>query len=106
MLAGAGPFTVFAPTNEAFAALQKQLGGKLPSGDALKNVLLYHVAAGKFSAMDLLEAGFVKTVQGQHVDVDNDGRKVVLNGHVNVLIADINASNGVIHAIDAVLLPE
>ena len=106
VLAGAGPFTVFAPTNDAFAALKKQLGGTLPSGDALKNVLLYHVAAGKFSAMDLLEAGFVKTAQGQKVDVDKVGDKVVLNGHVNVLIADINASNGVIHVIDAVLLPE
>lgn len=106
VLAGAGPFTVFAPTNDAFAALKTRLGGTLPSGDALKNVLLYHVAAGQFSAMDLLEAGFVKTVQGQHVDVDSEGTKVVLNGHVNVLIADINASNGVIHVIDAVLLPE
>ena len=106
VLAGNGPFTVFAPTNDAFAALKAKLGGTLPSGDALKNVLLYHVAGGKFSAMDLLEAGFVKTVQGQHVDVDADGRKVVLNGHVDVLIADINAANGVIHVIDAVLLPE
>ncbi len=106
VLARAGPFTVFAPTNEAFATLKKKLGGTLPSGDALKNVLLYHVAAGKFSAMDLLEAGFVKTVQGQKVDVDNDGKKVVLNGHVNVLVADIQASNGVIHVIDTVLLPE
>ena len=106
VLAGKGPFTVFAPTNDAFAALKAKLGGTLPSGDALKNVLLYHVASGKFSAMDLLEAGFVKTVQGQHVDVDKDDKNVVLNGHVNVLIADINAANGVIHVIDAVLLPK
>ena len=106
VLAGKGPFTVFAPTNDAFAALKAKLGGTLPSGEALKNVLLYHVASGKFSAMDLLEAGFVKTVQGQHVDVDKDDKNVVLNGHVNVLIADINAANGVIHVIDAVLLPK
>lgn len=105
VLSGKGPFTVFAPTNDAFEALRVKLGGKLPGGEALKAVLLYHVAAGRVSAAQLLQAGFVKTVQGQNVTAKAVGDKVVLNGSVNVLIADINASNGVIHAIDAVLLP-
>ncbi len=106
VLAGAGPFTVFAPTNEAFAALKAKRGGTLPSGDALKNVLLYHVAADKFNAADLLKAGFVTTVQGQEVSAWDLNGGVVLNGNVNVVVADIQASNGVIHAIDAVLLPD
>jgi uncharacterized surface protein with fasciclin (FAS1) repeats len=105
VLAGSGPFTVFVPTNEAFEALKTKLGGTLPSGDALKNVLLYHVAAGKFGAADLLEAGFVETVQGQDVSVLALNGGVVLNGQVKVVLADIQASNGVIHVIDTVLLP-
>jgi uncharacterized surface protein with fasciclin (FAS1) repeats len=105
VLSGKGPFTVFAPTNDAFEALRQKLGGKLPTGDALKTVLLYHVALERVSAAQLLQAGFVKTAQGQNVTAKKVGDKVVLNGSVNVLIADIGASNGVIHAIDAVLLP-
>jgi uncharacterized surface protein with fasciclin (FAS1) repeats len=104
-LDGKGPFTVFAPTNDAFEALRQKLGGTLPSGNALRTVLLYHVATQRVSAAQLLQAGFVKTLQGQNVTAKAVGDKVVLNGSVNVLIADINASNGVIHAIDAVLLP-
>ena len=105
VLAGEGPFTVFAPTNDAFEALKTKLGGTLPSGDALKKVLLYHVATTRVSAMQLLEAGMVKTVLGQDVSAKTVGADVVLNGTVKVLIADINASNGVIHAIDSVLIP-
>jgi uncharacterized surface protein with fasciclin (FAS1) repeats len=105
VLSGKGPFTVFAPTNNAFEALKTKLGGHLPSGDALKRVLLYHVVSARVSAAQLLTAGFVKTVLGQDVTAKTVGDKVVLNGSVNLLIADINASNGVIHAIDAVLLP-
>jgi transforming growth factor-beta-induced protein len=105
VLSGKGPFTVFAPTNDAFDALKHKLGGTLPSGDALKRVLLYHVALTRVSAAQLLTAGFVKTALGQDVTAKTVGDKVVLNGSVNVLIADIGASNGVIHAIDAVLLP-
>ena len=105
VLSGKGPFTVFAPTNDAFDALKHKLGGTLPSGDALKRVLLYHVALTRVSAAQLLTAGFVKTALGQDVTAKTMGDQVVLNGSVKVLIADIAASNGVIHAIDAVLLP-
>jgi transforming growth factor-beta-induced protein len=99
-LSGAGPFTVFAPTNDAFSKL-----AAVPSGDALKEVLLYHVAAGKFDAKTLLKNGSVKTLQGQVVRVKRMGDKVILNDSVMVTTADIEASNGIIHVIDTVLIP-
>ncbi len=100
-LNGEGPFTVFAPTNAAFAALDA-----IPSGDALTEVLLYHVAAGKFAAADLLEKQTVTTVQGDEVTIElNDSGNVVLNGSIEVMMADIEASNGIIHIIKGVLLP-
>ena len=99
-LQGEGPFTVFAPTNDAFAALDA-----IPEGDALKEVLLYHVAAGKFFAEDVIAAGEVETIQGQTVSVEVVDGDVILNGNVKVIMADIEASNGVVHIIDAVLLP-
>jgi uncharacterized surface protein with fasciclin (FAS1) repeats len=105
VLATKGPFTVFAPTNDAFEALKQKLGGALPTGDALKKVLLYHVVASRVSAAQLLEAGMVKTVLGQDVTAKTIGADVILNDGVKVLIPDINASNGVIHAIDSVLIP-
>ncbi len=100
-LSGDGPFTVFAPTNAAFDALDA-----IPSGDALKEVLLYHVASGKFTAEDLLEKQTVTTLQGDEVtiEVDNDGN-VLLNGSIKVAIADVEASNGIVHVIEGVLLP-
>ncbi len=99
-LSGAGPFTVFAPTNDAFSKLSA-----VPSGDALKEVLLYHVAAGKFDAKTLLKNGSVKTLQGEVVTVKRMGDKVVLNDVVVVTTANIEASNGIIHVIDTVLIP-
>jgi uncharacterized surface protein with fasciclin (FAS1) repeats len=99
-LSGAGPFTVFAPTNDAFSKL-----AAVPSGDALKEVLLYHVAAGKFDAKTLLKNGSVKTLQGQVVRVKRMGDKVILNDSVIVTTADIEASNGIVHVIDTVLIP-
>ncbi len=100
-LSGDGPFTVFAPTNAAFDALDA-----IPSGDALKEVLLYHVASGKFTAEDLLEKQTVTTLQGDEVTIqaDEDGN-VFLNETIKVAIADIQASNGIIHVIEGVLLP-
>lgn len=100
ILEGDGPFTVFAPTNDAFAALDE-----VPSGDALKEVLLYHVAAGKFTAEDLINGQTVTTVQGDEVTVKIVNDEVVLNDTVKVSIADIEASNGIVHVIDGVLLP-
>ncbi|WP_082832440.1 fasciclin domain-containing protein [Aquimarina aggregata] len=100
-LSGDGPFTVFAPTNDAFATLET-----IPSGDALKEVLLYHVAAGKFTAEDLLQKQTVTTLQGDEVSIEIDeSGNVLLNGNIKVAIADIEASNGIIHVIEGVLLP-
>ena len=99
-LQGEGPFTVFAPTNAAFDALDE-----IPEGEALTEVLLYHVASGKFTSSDLLEAKSVTTIQGEEVTVEMDGDKVILNGAVEVLLADIMASNGIVHVIKDVLIP-
>ncbi len=100
-LSGDGPFTVFAPTNAAFDALDA-----IPSGDALKEVLLYHVAAGKFTAEDLISGQTVTTLQGDEVTIEVDeGGNVILNGDIKVMTADIEASNGIIHIIEGVLLP-
>lgn len=97
-LQGSGPFTVFAPTDEAFANL-----AAVPSGDALTNVLLYHVVDGAVAAGDLPE-GDVEMLSGAMVDVAIDDGVTVNDS--NVTTANILASNGIIHVIDAVLLPE
>lgn len=105
-LQGPGPFTVFAPTNEAFAALPAGLVDKLllPENKAvLTQILTYHVVSGKIMAADVA-AGDVPSVEGSNISVTVDGG-VKLNGSANVIITDVAASNGVIHAIDAVILP-
>jgi len=105
-LQGPGPFTVFAPTNEAFAALPAGLVDKLllPENKAvLAQILTYHVVSGKVMAADVT-AGDVPSVEGSNIAVTVDGG-VKLNGSANVIITDVAASNGVIHAIDAVILP-
>jgi uncharacterized surface protein with fasciclin (FAS1) repeats len=105
-LKGAGPFTVFAPTNEAFA--------KLPAGtvesllkpenkEKLVAVLTYHVVAGKVMAADV-KAGKVATVQGSKATLATEGG-VTIDG-AKVVTADVAADNGVIHVIDAVILPK
>ncbi len=99
-LQGEGPFTVFAPTNAAFNALSA-----LPEGDALKEVLLYHVAAGKFTGTDLVEKKTVTTVQGDEVTIELVHGDVILNGHITVTTANIEASNGIVHVINGVLIP-
>ncbi len=105
-LSGAGPFTVFAPTNDAFAALFTTLG--VSGVDALTSeqltpILLYHVVAGNNVSSGLTN-GNIPTLQGSDISV-NVGKGVVLNGNTNVIIADVQGSNGVVHAIDKVLLP-
>ena len=103
-LKGAGPFTVFAPTDEAFAKVPKAtLEGLLADKAALTKVLTYHVVAGKVMAADV-KAGHVKTVQGTDLAVATEGG-VTVNG-AKVVAADVAASNGVIHAIDTVLMPK
>jgi uncharacterized surface protein with fasciclin (FAS1) repeats len=118
-LEGAGPFTVFAPTNQAF--------GKLPKGTVeslvqpqnkgtLTTILTYHVVAGRYTAKDLLalarqggDQGNLKTVEGESLAILTRGSRVFVaddKGHTaRVTIADILQSNGVIHVIDTVLMP-
>ncbi|MCS6836568.1 MAG: phosphate ABC transporter substrate-binding protein PstS family protein [Anaerolineae bacterium] len=102
-LAGEGPFTVFAPTNDAFAKLpQVAVDFLLANPDVLTQVLTYHVVPGKVMSSDLAE-GEVTTLQGQTVDVSlSMGAKI---NDAMVVTADIEASNGVIHVIDTVILP-
>jgi transforming growth factor-beta-induced protein len=108
-LKGEGPFTVFAPTDEAFAALPEgTVEALLADIPALTNVLLYHVVPGKVMAADVvgLDGKTAPTaLEGKEIAVSLDGDMVKLNENVGVIITDIETSNGVIHVIDAVLLP-
>lgn len=104
-LQGDGPFTVFAPTDDAFAELPAGVLDALllpENKDVLVKILTYHVVAGKVMAADVM-AGDVATVEGQTIALGTDGG-VTVNG-ANVVTADVEASNGVIHVIDAVILP-
>jgi uncharacterized surface protein with fasciclin (FAS1) repeats len=99
-----GPFTVFAPTDEAFAKIPKAtLDALLKDKAALTKILTYHVVSGKVMAADV-KAGMVKTVQGQDITLATTGG-VTVNG-AKVVAADVAASNGVIHAIDTVIMPK
>jgi uncharacterized surface protein with fasciclin (FAS1) repeats len=105
-LMGDGPFTVFAPTDEAFAAVDEEtLNGLLADPEALAQVLLYHVVEGAVPASDVVTLESATTAQGSDVEIVVDGDTVTLNGSANVVQTDIEASNGIIHVIDAVLLP-
>ena len=103
-LKGTGPFTVFAPTDEAFAKLPPgTLDALLKDKEKLKAVLTYHVVAGKVTAADVVKIKSAKTVQGQSLKIDAaNGVKV---NSATVVKADVMASNGVIHVIDTVLIP-
>ena len=104
-LAGGGPFTVFAPTDEAFAKVPKEtLEALLKDRKALTGVLTYHVVPGMVTAADVVKLTSAKTVQGQEVKIVVKDGKVTVNG-ATVVKADIACKNGVIHVIDAVLLP-
>ena len=104
-LAGAGPYTVFAPTNEAFDALPPgTLDALLQDREQLTSVLTYHVAAGRFTSDNLTATKVVRTVQGENVNVTAEAGRVRVDGAM-VTQADIQGSNGVIHVIDAVMLP-
>lgn len=107
-LKGKGPFTVFAPTDEAFA--------KLPAGtledllkpenkEKLTAILTYHVVSEKVMAKDVMKLNSAKTVNGKDVKITTESGKVMIND-AKVVSADVKASNGVIHVIDTVLLPE
>ena len=104
-LQGPGPFTVFAPTDEAFAALPAgALDGLLADPEALKEVLLYHVVSGEVLAADVINLSSADTVLGQPLAISVNGSTVNV-GEAQVTATDIQASNGVIHVIDTVLLP-
>lgn len=107
-LEGKGPFTVFAPTDEAFAKLGKdKIEALLKDKEALGAILKYHVVAGKVVAADAvkLDGKSAKTLNGKEFKVEVKDGGVLLNGKVKVVKTDITASNGVIHVIDAVLVP-
>ena len=104
-LKGAGPFTVFAPTDEAFAKLPKDtLDALLKDPKALGDILKYHVVSGKVMAADVVKLTEAETLLGKKVAIKVDGGKVMVND-ANVTATDIEASNGVIHVIDKVILP-
>jgi transforming growth factor-beta-induced protein len=106
-LKGKGPFTVFAPTDEAFAKLPAGTVENLlkPENKAqLIAILTYHVVAGKVMAADVVKLSEAKTVQGSSVKIKVEGGKVKVNG-ANVVSTDIDTTNGVIHVIDSVILP-
>lgn len=109
-LSGEGPFTVFAPTDEAFATALDALGltadELLADTDTLTEILTYHVVAGEVpsSVVVTLDGEMVETVNGASVTVGVDGDAVTVN-EANVIAVDVDASNGVIHVIDSVLLP-
>lgn len=107
-LKGDGPFTVFAPTDAAFAALPEGTLDDLlkpENKDKLTSILTYHVVSGKVMAADVVKVTSAKTVQGGEVAVAVDGETVTVDG-ATVTATDIECSNGVIHVIDAVILPK
>ncbi len=106
-LKGDGPLTVFAPTDEAFAAALAALGltaeALLADTETLTSILLYHVAAGKVMSTDLVDGMMVETLNGASATISL-GEGAMIDG-ANIITADVEASNGVIHVIDAVILP-
>lgn len=107
-LRGAGPFTVFAPTDAAFAALPEGSLDTLlmpENRQQLQTILTYHVVSGEVLAADVMEMDSATTVEGSDIEIDTDTGSVRLNDAATVVQTDIRASNGVIHVIDAVIMP-
>lgn len=107
VLKGEGPFTVFAPTDEAFAKLPEGTIASLllPENKAkLTAILTYHVVSGKVMAEDVVGLTSAKTVEGSTIDIAVDGGTVMIDG-AKVVQADVSATNGVIHVIDSVIMP-
>jgi transforming growth factor-beta-induced protein len=105
-LEGVGPFTVFAPTDEAFASIDAEvLNDLLADPDLLARVLTYHVVSGEFTSTDVAGLTSAPTLNGKDVSLSFDGATVMVDG-ATVIGADVEASNGIIHVIDQVLLPE
>lgn len=105
-LKGDGPYTVFAPTDDAFAALPEgTVEGLLEDIPALTDILLYHVVPGEVLAADVVGLEAATTVQGSDVAISVEGGRVLLNDSAEAIITDIETGNGIIHVIDAVILP-
>ena len=107
-LQGEGPYTVFAPTDQAFQSLPSgtvQTLMRPESKEQLKQILLYHVVSGEVMASDVMDMDEAETVQGEPVRISTMDGKVMLNDTTEVTKTDIKASNGVIHVIDGVLIP-
>lgn len=104
-LSGEGPFTVFAPTDEAFAQIpQDTLQAVLANKEQLTAILTYHVVPGKLMAADVVRNSQLQTAQGQSITVSTEGGVKV--DDANVVQTDIEADNGVIHVIDKVIMPK
>lgn len=105
-LQGEGPFTVFAPTDQAFAKIPAdQLNALLKDKETLTKILTYHVVAGKVMSGDVVKLDSAKTVQGQSVSIAVKDGSVYIDG-AKVEVVDIETSNGVIHIIDSVIMPK
>jgi uncharacterized surface protein with fasciclin (FAS1) repeats len=105
-LKGKGPFTVFAPTDEAFAKLPAgTVEGLLKDKEKLKKILLYHVVPGNVMAKDVVKLKSAKTAEGSSVKITVANGKVKVD-NANVVKTDVGATNGVIHVIDTVILPK
>jgi uncharacterized surface protein with fasciclin (FAS1) repeats len=103
-LKGDGPFTVFAPTDAAFAAVPAEtLEALLQDKEALTSVLTYHVVAGRYEASDVVSRSSIPSVQGKAITVSTDSGAMV--DGAKIVKTDIQCSNGVIHVIDAVIMP-
>lgn len=103
-LSGEGPFTVFAPTDEAFAQIPADtLQAVLNNKEQLTTILTYHVVPGKLMAADVVRSSQLQTLQGQSITVSTEGGVKV--DDANVIQTDIEADNGVIHVIDRVIMP-
>ncbi|MFP4323759.1 MAG: fasciclin domain-containing protein [Anaerolineales bacterium] len=105
MLDGDGPFTVFAPVNAAFEVAPPDLLAPAPGHDSLVNILTYHVVEGRIAAEDLAALETIPTLQGAPVSVQTTEDGLTLNGRAQILTADIQAANGIVHLIDTVLVP-
>lgn len=106
-LQGDGPFTVFAPTDDAFAALPEGTLENLlkpENKQQLVDILTYHVVSGEVMSTDLSDGMTPETVEGSQVEISIDGESVMVNG-ASVVAANVDASNGVVHVIDQVILP-
>jgi uncharacterized surface protein with fasciclin (FAS1) repeats len=105
-LSGKGPFTVFAPTDAAFAKVPKKtLNALLGDKAKLRRVLLYHVVMGKVTGSRVTKLSSAQTLAKQSVSIALKGGAVYLNGNVKVIQADVPATNGVIHVVNRVLVP-